>query len=272
MSSRAQGWKNPKFHLLLHYMDMIQNYGAPKNYDSQCPEKNHKYTAKIPGRRSKKTNLASEFENQVAKRVSEAMIIDEIYSTIDNDKSITLEPDKNENDNIIIQSTNNATFGKALKNENNDCIIQWKKKENNSIVFPFDGFAEFLLDIYDSDEVTFCTEYVRAGTRYRCHPRYGKHGAYYDWNYDDGVDYPCKLIACVPGEENGFEGYHLIIQESTEKLQSGSILFDDYVFSHDLVKIDADCIQGQCFVVESTITANKISLAVDKKYWPDYFL
>ena len=28
------------------------------------------------------------------------MIIDEIYSTIDNDKSITLEPDKNENDNI----------------------------------------------------------------------------------------------------------------------------------------------------------------------------
>ena len=60
------------------------------------PRKNHKYTAKIPGRRSKKTNLASEFENQVAKRVSEAMIIDEIYSTMDNDKSITLEPDKNE--------------------------------------------------------------------------------------------------------------------------------------------------------------------------------
>jgi len=237
-------------------MDMIQNYGAPKNYDSQCPEKNHKYTAKIPGRRSKKTNLASEFENQVAKRVSEAMIIDEIYSTMDNDKSITLEPDKNENDNIIIQSTNNATFGKALKNENNDCIIQWKKKENNSIVFPFDGFAEFLLDIYDSNEVTFCTEYVRAGTRYRCHPRYGKHGAYYDWmlvNYDDGVDY-------------------LIIQESTEKLQSGSILFDDYVFSHDLVKIDANFIHRQCFVVESSIKANRISLAVDKKYWLEYFL
>ena len=145
------------------------------------PRKNHKYTAKIPGRRSKKTNLASEFENQVAKRVSEAMIIDEIYSTMDNDKSITLEPDKNENDNIIIQSTNNATFGKALKNKNNECIIKWKKKENNSIIFPFDGFAKFLLNTYNSDEVTFCTEYVRAGTRYRCHPRYGKHGAYYDW-------------------------------------------------------------------------------------------
>ena len=59
-SSRKQGWKNPKFHLLLHYIDTIQAYGAPKNYDSQCPEHNHKYLAKLPGRRAQKTNVASE--------------------------------------------------------------------------------------------------------------------------------------------------------------------------------------------------------------------
>ena len=61
-SIRTQGWKNPKFHLLLHYIDTIQAYGAPKNYDSQCPEHNHKYLAKLPGHRAQKTNVGSEFE------------------------------------------------------------------------------------------------------------------------------------------------------------------------------------------------------------------
>ena len=58
---------------------MIVAYGAPKNYDSQCPEHNHKYAAKKPGRRSQKTNINSEFERQVATKVSQAMIIDELF-------------------------------------------------------------------------------------------------------------------------------------------------------------------------------------------------
>ena len=48
-TGRAQGWKNPKFHLLLYFVDMIVWFGAPKNYDTQCPEHNHKYFAKKPG-------------------------------------------------------------------------------------------------------------------------------------------------------------------------------------------------------------------------------
>ena len=88
--------------------------------------KNHKYNAKIPGRRSKKTNLASEFENQVAKRVSEAMRINELYQTINNDTQhkTSLTPLHDKNDDIIIQSTNNATYGKVLKTENNQFIIK----------------------------------------------------------------------------------------------------------------------------------------------------
>ena len=41
-SSQSQGWKNPKFHLLLHFVDLIERFGAPKNYDSQSTEHNHK--------------------------------------------------------------------------------------------------------------------------------------------------------------------------------------------------------------------------------------
>ena len=70
---------------MLHFIDMIVTYGAPKNYDFQCLEHNHKYTAKKPGCRSQKTNIASEFEHQVATRVSQAMITDEMYHTINDE-------------------------------------------------------------------------------------------------------------------------------------------------------------------------------------------
>ena len=32
-TSQSQGWENPKFHLLLHFVDMTERFGSPKNYD-----------------------------------------------------------------------------------------------------------------------------------------------------------------------------------------------------------------------------------------------
>ena len=46
--------ENPKLHLLLHFFDMIVTYDAPTNYDSQCPEHNHKYAATKPSCRTQK--------------------------------------------------------------------------------------------------------------------------------------------------------------------------------------------------------------------------
>ena len=50
--------------------------------------------------------------------------------------------------------------------------------------------------------------------QFRCHPRYGKDGIFYDWmlvKYNDSNMYPCKLVACIPGCHNGFKGYNLIV-------------------------------------------------------------
>ena len=113
-TSQSQGWKNPKFHLLTHFVDMIERFGAPKNYDSQCPEQNHKYLAKKPGQRSRKTNNASEFETQVAHRVCEARIIDEIHETINS--TISVSNDQNcAVDNIIDESMHYASKVKVIK-------------------------------------------------------------------------------------------------------------------------------------------------------------
>ena len=247
---------------------MIIAYGAPKNYDAQCPEHNHKYTAKIPGRRSQKTHSGSHFEHQVAVRVSQAMIIDELYHTINN---ITTEDeyegDGNQDDTIIEQSTKNVSFATAIKTENDQYIIKWKKKENNDLQFPIDNFAEFLCVEYERNEVTFCTEYCRAGKIFRCHPDYGNKGAYYDWilvQFDDNKLYPCKMIACIPGSHNNFEGYNIIVQATYQYNGTKSVLFMDYLFSPDLMRIDAECIEGQCFVIKSNIENNLVSLALDR--------
>ena len=45
----------------------------------------------------------------------------------------------------------------------------------------------------------------------------------------------------------------------------------DYLFSPDLMRIDAECIEGQCFVIESNIENNLVSLALDREKWPEEF-
>ena len=50
---------------------MIVTYGDPISYDSQCPDHNHKYAAKNPGRRSQKQilllNLNIKLQQELAK-------------------------------------------------------------------------------------------------------------------------------------------------------------------------------------------------------------
>ena len=89
--------------------------------------------------------------------------------------------------------------------------------------------------------------------------------------YNVGKLYLCKLVACIPGCHNWFEGYNLIVQKIYTKQSSGSVLFTDYKFSTNLVKIDTDCVQGQCFVVESNLQNIFVSLSLDKTELPNCF-
>ena len=139
---------------------------------------------------------------------------------------------------------------------------------------PNQNLPQFLCDYYKKDEVTICTEYVCVGYRYRCHPNLYNHGAYYDWMlvlFNNNKRYPCKLIACVPGKDNNFEGNHLIVQCANKKAKQDSVLFNDYIFSSNLVQIDAECCDGFCFVIEMDPSKTIASLAVDRDLWPEKF-
>ena len=95
---------------MLNFIDIIVSYGAPKINDSQCSKHNQKYLSKKPGPRFCKINNTSGFECQVTTKISEAMIIDGLYHTINysiNNEKNTTKINGIEK-NIIVQFTKNT--------------------------------------------------------------------------------------------------------------------------------------------------------------------
>ena len=185
-----------------------------------------------------------------------------------------IDEQNNEDDNVIDESMRYASKAKVIRSGVETYTIHWKNKKYNTVVFPYPDLPKFLCDHYQKDEVTFLTEYNRGGFKYRCHPNFYNNGAYYDWMrvlFEGNQIYPCKLIACVPGNDNDFEGNHLIVQCADKKGKEDSILFHDYIFSTNLVQIDAGCCDGPCFVVDMDPNQQIVCLAVDKEKWPGKF-
>ena len=89
------------------------------------------------------------------------------------------------------------------------------------MIWQDEKFSSYLCKYYNRNEVIFCTEYVRGGIRYRCHPNYQNRGPFYDWLpflFSDGDIDHCKLIVVIPGDQNGFDGYHLLIKLPQKKI------------------------------------------------------
>lgn len=127
---------------------------------------------------------------------------------------------------------------------------------------------------HEKDEVIFCIEYVRGDIRYRCHPNFCNNGHYYDWmlvHYDGGNDFTSKLIACLSRKFNDFEGYQLVVQEANSKTNESSILFQDYSFFPKLTIIDANAVNGPCFVIESHKSKKIVCLAKEKELLAEAF-
>ena len=75
---------------------------------------------KKTGRRSQETNNGSDFENEVAEGVSEAMIIDTLHDVIIN-KHTGIEEEIEYN--IIKKFTQNASFAKVIRLNENEFTI-----------------------------------------------------------------------------------------------------------------------------------------------------
>ena len=89
--------------------------------------------------------------------------------------------------------------------------------------------------------------------------------------YKDEKIYPCKLIACISGSFNEFDGYNLIFQQVDESHNTSLVLFKDYLHFSYLIKNYADTVNGQCFIVQADCDKDIVTLAKDKEKWVEYF-
>ena len=95
-------WDLPKFHFMLHFPYFITQFGPPKNYDAQRRENSHIEFAKNPGRRSQKTHFNQSFEQQVAQRCSDSIIINQLHDKVIGQKSLNTFNDSS----ICLNETN----------------------------------------------------------------------------------------------------------------------------------------------------------------------
>ena len=70
----GNGWALSKIHELLHVPMFITWFGAPMNYHTGACEHNHKYQAKIPGRRAAKNQKT--FTKSVARNIVDAHVLE----------------------------------------------------------------------------------------------------------------------------------------------------------------------------------------------------
>ncbi len=115
-------WKFPKFHELLHAVDDIERFGAPRNFNAERPESLLIYVliyaAKQPGRRAQKRHAGCVYELQSAQQLADSLIIadmvhfhiwgdnvahDDLSASNDADDTIDTE-------SVILQTSDQATF------------------------------------------------------------------------------------------------------------------------------------------------------------------
>ena len=68
--TKGKGWSLSKMHDILHIPNDITRFGSPWNYNTGFCEHNHKYQAKIPGRKAAKRHAT--FTKSVAKNIVDA--------------------------------------------------------------------------------------------------------------------------------------------------------------------------------------------------------
>jgi hypothetical protein len=90
-------WKFPKFHELLHVVDDIEQFGAPRNFNSEQPESLLIYAAKQPGRRAQKCHAGCVYELQSDQQLADSLRIDMAHTCIWGDNLDHDDPSNSDN-------------------------------------------------------------------------------------------------------------------------------------------------------------------------------
>lgn len=194
------GWKNPKFHQLLHFPAEISAYGSPLNTDTSSDEHNHIKLVKIPGATSVKHTQKQLYEG-IASRTHETMLVGlaetkfGLLSRLGHDKNQT----KPLSGLVLTGSHYNIHFQNA-----DPALGRWKLHQVEHFSSSQSGQADLPIPVlaylrryfYSQNRETgvlVCTEMKRSSETpdvkeetFRCHPKYQNGTRWMDWVFVKG--------------------------------------------------------------------------------------
>ena len=291
---KENGWKFPKFHELLHVVDDIERFGAPRNFNAERPESLLKHAAKRPGRRAQKLHVGCVYELQSAQRVAESFVIDLVYTRIwgdnpccenennsDNDDSdIDDGDDDSDTESAILQTAGHATFATVTcvfdgSGNAREYKVVWHSCTDPHLLRLPTALLKFVTEHFGIN-VTLATEYVRHVYTFRCHPAYQSGGAIYDWmnvKFSDNSICPCRLAAVVVLDDNpnNPERFRLVVQAAVKRSHIDSVLFTEWSWSSSYRSISPNTIDSPCFVISIKDDGSKILVTKPYDEWPAQF-
>ena len=276
-------WKFPKFHELLHIVDDIERFGAPRNFNAERPEALSINAAKRPGRRAQKRHEGALYELQSAQRVAESIIIDMVHTRI---WGSTTAPDDSADevsdvDSEILQSAGQATLATVTCSTSTTLLslrkykIMWHTRTNITMMKLPMPLLHFLMDQFGSP-VNLATEYVRDVYTFRCHHAYQSGCAINDWmnvKFDNGCICPCRLAAVVvlDNNPNNPERFRLVVQAAIKRSHEDSVLFTEWSWLPLYQSTSPNTIHAPCFVISIKDDGSKILVTRPYDEWPAQF-
>ena len=248
----------------------INMFVAVNNYNTSFCEHNHKYQAKIPGRRAAKRHKT--FTKSIANNVVDTNVVNLFNHLVQQhdhskplDEKTSMECD-DDNDRFVASNKYATSCIMSMSMENNNVHVEWNTRSNFDMHLP-DDLQQFLVQEYNLDTVpdktlTIYTQYKRNGVLYRCHPNYRGDGPWYDWvmmSYEDENDPgvvlngPARLIAIVVDSTDPDHKYQPITQWGGDETNKNSVLFMEYEFDFDNVddQVDTFTVHDICLLYTS---------------------
>jgi hypothetical protein len=287
----GNGWKLPTFHNTMHIVSDMCKYGKPKEANTEVGEKNHKVFAKRIGRRCRKQHKT--FATQVAVRLSDSFVIEKLalaMQLLEDDEVNHSATGESSTDDVNQESTMGGTHY-TLQLNANKIEVTWHSATEKHLLTTNTDVATSIWDHFTSADtnittINCCTEYMYNNIHkqlvMRCHPSYQGEGPWFDWvsvhfeawelngkEIPEG-NYPCKVLAIVPKQQNTFLEETIIVIQSAQALTGNdSVLFVEWELMDGYHLVAPRDIVESLFVLE--LDSDKIAVALPYSEWPSCF-
>jgi hypothetical protein len=213
-------------------------YGKRKESNTGVGERNHKVFAKRIGRRCRKQHTT--FATQVAARLSDSFVIEKLVSAMqlfENNEDEDTITSGNAGDDNSKESTKGATHY-TLHMYGTNIQVTWHSTTEEHLLTCDAAVATFIHYHYMPTIIHCCTELMVNGLTMRCHHSYQGEGPWFDWvsvhfeasstyngnTFPEG-NYPCKVLAILPKQQNQFLEETAIIGVQSAQARTHKTLF-----------------------------------------------